>query len=104
MRGVNPLVNEPNGRGERKKEKQFPAEISSMHTEQEFLLRRQQKLQFLVCSQGTTTNYLPLSQELLHRWKKNLLTAWESSLIYVFFTGSIIAVEIRFGNKTCEDM
>lgn len=85
MRGVDPLANEPNGRGERKKEKQFPAKISSMHTEQEFLLRRQQKLQFLVCFQGTTTNYLPLSQELLHRWKKNLLTAWESSLIYVFF-------------------
>lgn len=33
-----------------------------------------------------TNNYkhLPLSQELLHKWKEILLTAWESSSIYVF--------------------
>lgn len=50
MYRVNPLANDSNGRGERKKGQKFPAKVSSVQREQDFLVRRQQKLQFLVCS------------------------------------------------------
>lgn len=103
MRGVNPLANEPNRRGERKKEKEISSRSLKHSYRTGFFCQEAAKI-------SISSVFLRYHNKLSSSFSRSITQMEGDSshclgkqLNLCFFTGSIIAVEVRFGNKACED-